>query len=80
MFEKAAQLDSHYAEAFAGIGWTSHMDWVWQWNKDPQVPERAFELAQKARALLEGARQRLTFRDPAKKERLLNDLRKAGLK
>ncbi|MBI3802070.1 MAG: adenylate/guanylate cyclase domain-containing protein, partial [Deltaproteobacteria bacterium] len=51
MFEKAAELDPHYAEAYAGMGWTYHMDWVWQWSQDPQTPARAFELAQKAVAL-----------------------------
>jgi adenylate cyclase len=51
MFEKAAELDPHYAEAYAGVGWTYHMDWIWQWSQDSQTPAHAFELAQKAVAL-----------------------------
>jgi adenylate cyclase len=48
MFEKAIELDPQYAAAYAGLGWTYQMDWVWQWSQDPQAPEQAFNLAQKA--------------------------------
>jgi adenylate cyclase len=48
MFERAIELDPQYAVAYAGLGWTHQMDWVWQWSRDSQAPERAFELAQKA--------------------------------
>jgi hypothetical protein len=33
------------------VGFTHWLDWVWQWSQDPQTPERAFELGQKAIAL-----------------------------
>jgi TolB-like protein/cytochrome c-type biogenesis protein CcmH/NrfG len=51
MFEKAIELDPQYAGAYAWLGWTYFNDWVLQWSPDPQNLERAFELAQRARAL-----------------------------
>ena len=51
MFEKAIELDPQYAEAYAFLGWTYFGEWVFQWSQDPQILERAFELAQKAVAL-----------------------------
>jgi tetratricopeptide (TPR) repeat protein len=51
MFEKAIELDPQYAEAYALLGMTYWQAWTWQWSHDPQVPGRAFELAQKAVAL-----------------------------
>jgi TolB-like protein/DNA-binding winged helix-turn-helix (wHTH) protein/Tfp pilus assembly protein PilF len=51
MFEKAVALDPEYAGAYANLGWTYWIEWVYQWNPDPQNLERATELAQKAIAL-----------------------------
>jgi adenylate cyclase len=51
MYEKAIELDPHYAGAYAMLGHTYVEEWINQWNQDPQILERAFELAQKAVAL-----------------------------
>jgi adenylate cyclase len=52
MFGKAIELDPQYAGAYAGLGWTHGLDWLYQWNKDrAQSLERAFELGQRAVAL-----------------------------
>ena len=48
MFEQAIGLDSKYAEAYAWMGWAHFTDWLFQWNQEPQILERAFEMAQKA--------------------------------
>ena len=50
-FEKAIALDPQYAGAYAWLGWTYFYDWIFEWSPDPQNLERAFELAQRARAL-----------------------------
>jgi adenylate cyclase len=51
MYEKAIALDPHYAAAYASLGMTHVLDWIWQWSQDPQTLERAFALTQKAIAL-----------------------------
>ncbi|MBI3796631.1 MAG: tetratricopeptide repeat protein [Deltaproteobacteria bacterium] len=51
MFEKAVALDPQYAEAYASLGWTYFVEWVWRWSADPQTLERALALAQQALAL-----------------------------
>ncbi len=51
MYEKAIELDPQYAAAYASLGATHALDWVWQWSQDPQSLERAFALTQKAIAL-----------------------------
>ena len=51
MYEKALALDSQYAEAYACLGWTYFLDWIWRWGPDPQNLERAFDLIQRAIAL-----------------------------
>ena len=40
-----------YAPAYMSLGWTYWLEWTWQWSRDPQTLERAFALAQKAKAL-----------------------------
>jgi adenylate cyclase len=50
-FEHAVALDPTYAEAYAFLGSTYRMEWAGRWSQDPQVLERAIELAQKALAL-----------------------------
>jgi len=51
MYEKAIALDPAYALAYADLGATYYLEWVWQWNQDPQSLEQAFALVQKALAL-----------------------------
>ena len=51
MFEKAIALDPQYAEAYAWLGLTYWLEWVFRWSADPQTLERAFALAQQALAL-----------------------------
>jgi adenylate cyclase len=51
MYERALKLDPTYAEPYVGLGRISWMEWVYQWSRDPQSLERAFELAQKALVL-----------------------------
>jgi adenylate cyclase len=51
MWERAIELDSEYADAYSSLGYTYWIEVVLQWSRDPQVLERAFELAQKALAL-----------------------------
>src|SRR5262249_21307792 len=51
LFEHAVALDPAYAEAYAFLGWNYRLEWLFQWSRDPQVLERAFELAHKALAL-----------------------------
>ena len=45
MFEKAIALDPKYADAYAGLGRTYLTTWQLGWTDDPQVLDRAFELA-----------------------------------
>jgi TolB-like protein/class 3 adenylate cyclase len=48
MFERALELDSQYAAAYAFLSWTHWTDWYSQWAPGTQALERAFEAAQKA--------------------------------
>ncbi|HEV8712290.1 MAG TPA: adenylate/guanylate cyclase domain-containing protein [Candidatus Binatia bacterium] len=48
MYEKAIELDPQYAQVYASLGWTYHLEWGLQWSLDSQTLERAFALAQKA--------------------------------
>jgi TolB-like protein/Flp pilus assembly protein TadD len=48
MFEQALALDPQYAEAYARLGWTYVVAWLWEWGQDAQTLEQAFALAQKA--------------------------------
>ena len=50
LFEQAIALDSQYADAYAWLGFSYINEWGW-WNQDPQLLERAGELAQQALAL-----------------------------
>src|SRR5713101_6991191 len=51
MFERAIELDPHYAQAYAQLGCTYYLEWFYNWNYTPQTLERAGELARKAVAL-----------------------------
>jgi adenylate cyclase len=48
MFEQAIELDPEFAGAYAGVGMTYWLEWLLQWNEDPQMLERALELTQQA--------------------------------
>jgi adenylate cyclase len=51
MFEKALDLDSKFAPAYAQLGHAYLFEWVLGWERDSQSLEKAFELAEKAIAL-----------------------------
>jgi adenylate cyclase len=51
MFEKAIELDPKYAAAYVSLGYIYRFEWVWQWNRDPNILDKAFHLAQQAIAL-----------------------------
>ncbi|MBI3801724.1 MAG: tetratricopeptide repeat protein [Deltaproteobacteria bacterium] len=51
MFEKAIELDSHYAEAYVGLGRTYYLEWILRWSTDPQTLERELALVRHAVAL-----------------------------
>jgi TolB-like protein/class 3 adenylate cyclase/cytochrome c-type biogenesis protein CcmH/NrfG len=48
LFEKAIALDPQYAGAYAGLGATYWIEWLSQWNADPQNLARAEEMIQQA--------------------------------
>jgi adenylate cyclase len=49
MFERALELDSTYADACAGLGWTYFNEWFFQWNLNrAQSLERALEVTRQA--------------------------------
>ncbi len=50
-FERAIDLDSEFAAAYAHLGHTYLYEWALGWSQDPQSLEQAFELAQKAISL-----------------------------
>ena len=51
MFEKAIELDSEFAAAYAQLGRTHLRGYSHMWSQDPKGLNRAFDLAQKARDL-----------------------------
>jgi adenylate cyclase len=51
MFKKAIELDPKYAGAYTELGWAHLQAWQFQWTRDPDDLERAFDLAQQALAL-----------------------------
>jgi len=48
MYERAIKLDPQYAEAYALLGETYYLEWIFRWSADPQTLEHALELAQRA--------------------------------
>jgi cytochrome c-type biogenesis protein CcmH/NrfG len=51
MFEKAIELDPHYAGAYGGLGATYWIEWFSQWSATPQTLARAEEMLQQAMVL-----------------------------
>ncbi len=51
MFERAIELDRHYAEAYAYLSQTRIRDWSMGWAQDPQTLDHALELAEQATSL-----------------------------
>ncbi len=51
LFEKAIDLDSDFAAAYAMLSYTHWRDWYNQWNDNPESLERAFDAARTAVAL-----------------------------
>ncbi len=51
MYKLAIELDSAFAGAYVGLGWTYLQAWVNVWNRDPQSLDMAAELARKALSL-----------------------------
>jgi len=51
MFKKAIEMDPKYAGAYTELGWAHLQAWQFQWTRDPNDLERAFDLAQQALAL-----------------------------
>jgi TolB-like protein/class 3 adenylate cyclase/cytochrome c-type biogenesis protein CcmH/NrfG len=51
LFERAIELDSEFATAYALLGHTYLLDWAMEWNRDPHILEQAYEIGQKAIAL-----------------------------
>jgi tetratricopeptide (TPR) repeat protein len=51
MFERAIELDSEFAAAYASLGHTYLLDWGMGWNRDPHILEQAYEIGQRAIAL-----------------------------
>lgn len=51
-FERAVELDPHYAQAYTGLSLTHFSDWFSQWSNEPaRSMARAVELGQRAIAL-----------------------------
>ena len=50
-YEKAIELDPHYADAYAGLSSVSYLDHLYRWNSDAQALERAMKMARKAVAV-----------------------------
>jgi TolB-like protein len=51
MFEKAAELDPGYANAYGAMAFSYLVGYIWQLDRDPGVLDRAVELVNKAIAL-----------------------------
>jgi adenylate cyclase len=42
MFERAISLDPTFTAAYAALGWTYWLDWVFRWDVNPRTLEHAF--------------------------------------
>jgi adenylate cyclase len=51
MFKRATELDPDFAMAHAWLGRAYMVEWMFQWDEDPQTLEHAFAQAQRAVAL-----------------------------
>ncbi|MGE0824180.1 MAG: adenylate/guanylate cyclase domain-containing protein [Candidatus Binatia bacterium] len=71
MFERAIALDANFAAAYARLGRTYVLEWLYRWSDDPQLLENALTLAQRAVALdanLPGPHQTLAYVAMAKRQ------------
>ena len=46
--QRASELDPSYAAAYGCLASSYVIDWMWGWDTNPEVPERAFAMAQQA--------------------------------
>ena len=60
-FERAIELDPQYADAYAKLGMSYGLEWIFQWNSDPQVLDQAFRLVQEALKLDEAPHPHLVM-------------------
>jgi adenylate cyclase len=51
MFEKSVELDPGYADAYGALAFSYFLGYIWQFDSDPGVLDRAAELVDKAIAL-----------------------------
>jgi adenylate cyclase len=48
MFERATELDPNFAGAYAQLSYSHFRDWRYQWSKDPQALDLAYEAGKRA--------------------------------
>jgi len=51
LFQKAIELDPYYAEAHSWLGLSLLHSWTQAWNKEPQILDRAYQIAKQALTL-----------------------------
>ena len=51
LFQKAIELDPYYAEAYSWLGLSLLHSWTQAWNKEPQILDRAYQIAKQALTL-----------------------------
>jgi len=51
LFRKAIELDPYYAEAYSWLGLSLLHSWTQAWNKEPQILDRAYQIAKQALTL-----------------------------
>ncbi|MGE0820715.1 MAG: tetratricopeptide repeat protein [Candidatus Binatia bacterium] len=48
LYEKAIALDPQYAEAYARLGFTYYIEWLWRWSPDLHTLEQGVAVGQRA--------------------------------
>ena len=51
LFQKAIELDPYYAKAYSWLGLSLLHSWTQAWNKEPQILDRAYQIAKQALTL-----------------------------